>query len=62
MFKKDVEFSEDGETVSYKNYQRFIYDPELSCETCKSNPDLILPNVAALVSPNLRLFQSLDSP
>uniref|UniRef100_A0A0R3RHM5 Peptidase A1 domain-containing protein n=1 Tax=Elaeophora elaphi TaxID=1147741 RepID=A0A0R3RHM5_9BILA len=46
--KKDLKFSEDGNTVYYKSYKDYFYAPEISCPECRDNPELILPNVAAL--------------
>ncbi|EFO16014.1 hypothetical protein LOAG_12494 [Loa loa] len=46
--KKDLKFSKDGNTVYYKSYKQYFYDPDISCATCRNNPELILPNVVAL--------------
>ncbi|VDO17231.1 unnamed protein product [Brugia timori] len=47
--KKDLKFSKDGNTVYYKSYKQYFYEPNMSCPSCRDNPELILPNVAALV-------------
>ncbi|VDM21862.1 unnamed protein product [Wuchereria bancrofti] len=46
--KKDLKFSKDGNTVHYKSYKQYFYEPNMSCPSCRNNPELILPNVAAL--------------
>ncbi len=40
--KRDVVFSDDGESVSYYNYQTYFWAPELSCETCSLYDDYIM--------------------
>ncbi|VDM93527.1 unnamed protein product [Onchocerca ochengi] len=46
--KKDLKFSNDGNTVYYKSYKQYFYEPNRSCPLCHNNPELIIPNVAAL--------------
>ncbi|VDN45795.1 unnamed protein product [Gongylonema pulchrum] len=48
--KKDLQFSENGKTVYYKSYKQFFYNAEMSCPSCRQNPELMLPNIIALVS------------
>ncbi|VBB29278.1 unnamed protein product [Acanthocheilonema viteae] len=46
--KKDLKFSEDSNTVYYKSYKQYFYDPDISCPKCRNDPELLLPNVVAL--------------
>lgn len=46
--KRDLQFSNNGNTVYYKNYMHYFYDANLSCPLCQQNPQLMLPNVASL--------------
>ncbi|CAD5205946.1 unnamed protein product [Bursaphelenchus okinawaensis] len=46
--KDNLTFSEDGNKVKYHNYRTFIYDEELSCDTCKYDSLVQVPNLVAL--------------
>ncbi|MFH4978760.1 hypothetical protein AB6A40_005469 [Gnathostoma spinigerum] len=46
--KRKVTFSENGENVSYESYKHYYFDPSRSCEECRNNPYLYVPNLIAL--------------
>ena len=47
--KRDLEFRKDGEEVYYKNYKRYVFDQEHSCDGCKGDDLFTIPNGPALV-------------
>ncbi|VDK48532.1 unnamed protein product [Anisakis simplex] len=46
--KQEYRFLEDGQKVYYKNYKRYTFAKELSCDYCDENTSLTIPNVVAV--------------
>ncbi|TKR80434.1 hypothetical protein L596_014508 [Steinernema carpocapsae] len=49
----DIEFLDGGNEVKYKNYRRWVFDPENSCADCKDDDYFMLPNAAYMAVSNL---------
>ncbi|KAK0424064.1 hypothetical protein QR680_008480 [Steinernema hermaphroditum] len=46
--KKEYSFSDDGDSIWYKNYKQFVYDAERSCEDCTYEAPIYIPNLPAI--------------